>query len=136
MLSLIRDCAYTPSSRPGRTSIQKSGSSNISPPVGSARDDITLSAQAAVQPLGTPAGYLRSTSLTGLVGSVRELACLQPPRGPRSGVAAIRRRRGHWRSAHRIPPSKASDAYEDHDETEPGLPCLRLRSTGWELWRW
>src|SRR6516165_3520611 len=90
MLSLIRDCAYTPSSRPGRTSIQKSGSSNISPPVGSARDDITLSAQAAVQPLGTPEGYLRSTSLTGLVGSVRELACLQPPGGPPSGAAAIK----------------------------------------------
>jgi hypothetical protein len=42
MLILIRDCAYTPSSRPGRTSIQKSGSPNISPPVESARDDIML----------------------------------------------------------------------------------------------
>src|SRR6516162_4480497 len=76
MLSLIRDCAYTPSSRPGRTSIQKSGFSNISPPVGSARDDITLSAQAAVQPPWNPSGLSPQHLLTGLVGSVRELAQL------------------------------------------------------------
>jgi hypothetical protein len=31
---------------------------------------------------------------------------------------------------------KARDEYEDHDETVHGLPCLRLRSTGRELWRW
>ena len=83
------DLRTTSLSAAGFTHHQHLGSSNISPPVGSARDDITLSAQAAVQPLGTPEGYLRSTSLTGLVGSVRELACLQPPRGPRSGVAAV-----------------------------------------------
>src|SRR6516164_5714482 len=42
----------------------------------------TLGTGGSPAPWNAAGGYLRSTSLTGLVGSVRELACLQPPRPP------------------------------------------------------